>query len=366
MPRQETHRAGHIVALDSLRGIAALSVAVYHLTAGYSLPALRQVGPFASADLWVPFFFLLSGFVMAYSYGERLLADGRAAGSYLWRRVARIYPLHLATLLLGVGLALATGRAITETGRYSWEALWSNLFLLQAVTVDYRSWNYPAWSISAEMVAYLSLPLIIGPIARCRAGLPLMLGLLMAPALFADALAALPHDGAVATATLLFAAGVALWSWLRERDASGDGLGFLALGLLLAAMWARLDLTWHLPIFALVIAACATNRGRLARLLSARPLIWLGERSYAVYMSHALVEFLIPVSVLAGFGVGPPSLGVAPSLFVLLVALLSVLGLSHLLYLWIERPSREALRRLPTALLRASGAVASERSPARR
>ena len=90
------------VALDSWRGIAACLVALYHFDAVshvWGLPLLRH------AWLFVDLFFVLSGFVIAANYQQRLLA-GYGAGRFILLRLGRLYPLHFVMLAVFVALKL--------------------------------------------------------------------------------------------------------------------------------------------------------------------------------------------------------------------------------------------------------------------
>ncbi len=84
----------HFVALDSLRGIAALMVAFHHFRTDSLLDGLTIV---RQAWLFVDFFFLLSGFVIAATYRDRL-ARGHGVLPFMLLRIGRLYPLHLAIL----------------------------------------------------------------------------------------------------------------------------------------------------------------------------------------------------------------------------------------------------------------------------
>ena len=86
------------VTLESLRGIAALIVVVYHAV---WLNPVTQSRFFSNGALMVDFFFVLSGFVICHSYGDRLL-NLRDFGRFLWLRLGRLYPLHFALLMVFV------------------------------------------------------------------------------------------------------------------------------------------------------------------------------------------------------------------------------------------------------------------------
>lgn len=150
-------------ALDGWRGFCAVAVALNHL---WFMGHYRSASVVNNAHLFVDFFFVLSGFVVNYAYGDRL-TEWRNIPSYLIRRFGRLYPLHLATLgaLVLFELAQAAlhvgGAAKPFSGAASIHNLVANLFLLQGMGVnDSGSWNGPSWSISVEFFLYISLAFV--------------------------------------------------------------------------------------------------------------------------------------------------------------------------------------------------------------
>jgi len=175
MAADEAHQADHartggvkdraeLRALTSVRGIAAWFVVLYHIRfsiAGLP-PALVTI--FGKGYLAVDFFFLLSGFVIWLTWGERIRAGGwRAVPRFLQKRIARIWPLHLLMLGCALGLALllaATGRQ--DQYHYPFAQLPLHVLLLQNWGFTrHLTWNDPSWSISAELGAYLLFPLLV-------------------------------------------------------------------------------------------------------------------------------------------------------------------------------------------------------------
>jgi peptidoglycan/LPS O-acetylase OafA/YrhL len=125
-------------ALDAWRGVAALLVAVYHLPVAHGL-ALQPW--FKAIELFVDFFFVLSGFVICHAYSERL-ENGPQATRFLIRRFGRVWPLHAVVLGLLVALELGRLAAATLLGTAfsvppftetrTVDAIVTNLFLVQA------------------------------------------------------------------------------------------------------------------------------------------------------------------------------------------------------------------------------------------
>ncbi|MDB5652397.1 MAG: hypothetical protein JWQ94_10 [Tardiphaga sp.] len=158
--------------LDALRIIAACAVVVLHYSDYVKDVA---VGRFMVAHVWhfnlfVDLFFVVSGFVIASQYLGRV-ADGRAIGRFIWRRLARIYPLHLATLgfYVVIALALYFGAAHTDNAaRYPFSDLPAQLLLLHAFDGARLTFNFPSWSLSAEMFCYVLFPLAALLVSRSR------------------------------------------------------------------------------------------------------------------------------------------------------------------------------------------------------
>ena len=149
--------------LDALRGLCAILVVFFHLPVSshfHALPLTRH------GYLFVDFFFVLSGFVIAHAYRERIGSIGDA-GRFLVRRVGRVWPLHLAILAAFVVLELCRlwfrfDAVPPFTGDRAPEYLITNVMLVQAFGIhDHLTWNGPAWSISVEMGCYVLFALML-------------------------------------------------------------------------------------------------------------------------------------------------------------------------------------------------------------
>ena len=111
--------------------------------------------------LGVEFFFILSGFILAHVYGGALSSGRFDLRDYIVKRFARIYPLHLATLIGVAALYAVSTRAGYDFGRVQpLASLAPHAALLHAFgTTSDLFWNQPSWSVSAEFAAYLAFPL---------------------------------------------------------------------------------------------------------------------------------------------------------------------------------------------------------------
>lgn len=151
-PGGKTLQADNFVLLDGLRGLGAVLVLIGH--------TMQLWGPFwaPSGAVIVDLFFLLSGFVIAYSY-EPKFAAGMRAGEFMIHRVVRLYPLYILGTLLGfIGLMVMTiGDADggERGGQYGLQLI-PQLFMLPAPAAlgspDVYSLNVPAWTLFFELV----------------------------------------------------------------------------------------------------------------------------------------------------------------------------------------------------------------------
>lgn len=144
-----------------MRGIAALLVIIYHYRQDLpdSLNPDQYTAFFASSGNFVDFFFMLSGFVIAFVYLDKSQRRQGIWVPYFRSRFAPIYPLHGLTFLWMLLLYLYSGKGtvVAISGQLA-----SNLFLMQSWGFhDAYALNFPSWSISGEFAAYLAFPLIV-------------------------------------------------------------------------------------------------------------------------------------------------------------------------------------------------------------
>lgn len=291
--------------LDSLRGICAVFVALFHLRANSHFELLPLV---RNGWLFVDFFFVLSGFVIAENYRGRISTGEVTIRQFIWLRLARLYPLHLFMLLLfiateyglsAVHAAMGSGGREPFTGSRSLDLLTENLLLLQSFGFSgMLSWNGPAWSISAEFWTYCLFALFFAAGARsraawfvlCLAGAPLAIFALHGPSI------ALEADGGILRCLFGFGAGVLLsrLRWPQSLPQSVCTYGELPVVLLMLAFvyyapeW---DLTLAAPmIFAAVVTVFAQGTGPVSRYLGGGVFLCLGMLSYSIYMVHIYVH----------------------------------------------------------------------------
>jgi peptidoglycan/LPS O-acetylase OafA/YrhL len=355
--------------LDALRGLCALLVVFFHLPVSSHLHPLPL---FRHGYLFVDFFFVLSGFVIAHAYGNRL-GSMREVWPFVAKRIGRVWPLHAVMLAAFVGLELCRLWFNLDTATpfardRSVEAIFTNLFLIQAFDLHpYQTWNGPAWSISVEMGAYLLFAALTGlapkrftPVSLFLivAGAAIVLG-----ASYAKMFGYLEGRPNFMNTTFDFGFPRAVYGfflgclvhrvWLKTPPTfSPVAAGWLqALCLLVVGAYVSLaqgPWTVAAPLFfAVTIWIFAEERGLVSRVLSVRPMLALGHWSYSIYMVHMFVITVMLIvarkaHIMPGgrrIDFGSPWLN---DLFALSILGL-VIGLSVLTYRFVEVPGRDAV-----------------------
>jgi len=346
-----------IDALTGIRGIAAWLVVLYHLRLAFapSLPAQLLV-VLGKGYLAVDLFFVLSGFVLWLTWGQRLQTEGfGAAATFLQKRIARVWPLHAAVLAATVAFALAigaSGRTLPES--YRWSELPLHVLLLQnwGFTRDI-GWNDPSWSISTELAAYLCFAAITPLFGRGRkhekptswiiAAVAIPLLVLALDRVFAAfGQVQLGADIAFFGLTrclVQFACGIAVCIVWQARD--GIVLRLLSAATILSCLIALANgarETFFVPLaFTALVGLVASTSARRGNPLSSRMLGWLGEISYSTYLAHFLLWTVFKLVFVHDAANVPLPLG---ALF-----LLMTLAASVALHRFVEVPARDRLGR---------------------
>jgi len=344
-----------IPELTSIRGIAAIWVVLLHynndVAALFREPAaVRRF--MESGWLGVDVFFALSGFVIAYNYADSLRVFRAATyREFLRARLARIYPVHVATLFALVPMIVVARNlgARFDSQVYTPTQFVQNLLLVHAWVPDFKlSWNYPSWSISVEWLLYLIFPILAILIGRLSDKKHTVLAIVLstsATALLVPATINAPFHELIrgvpqfVTGCLIFRLRDQLrpFAW-RSRSAV---IWALSIAAVVATQLPRVGLPVFLLIVPLLIATLAIPSGR-DRFLCSEPMMLLGEVSYSLYMTHMLVQKLV-------YGALPvaPWIGrsVVARMGILLIYAALLAAATGACYVLIERPARRALRR---------------------
>ncbi len=346
-PPQHTTRR-HFHCLDTLRGIAALLVAIFHLSnnrfgfAGYVL---------------VDFFLVLSGFVLAHSYLYRSVAVGK--WEFAVRRFARLWPMHVVALFLMYGAIYYPlyGRFFSEPGSNAHNTPYT---LLQHLTLTHNiglpptgpyvlTWNMPSWSISVEFWVNILFILLISKRTKNLAMLVLSVICLGIVYRGSGSLEAsnenyyMVLNSGMLRGVASFVLGIISYrQYMRYKDRSvgiglATGVEILCAALVVFFLYAK---HWGVPeyellapfAFTLMVPFFACERGLISK--ASVPFKYLGAVSYSVYLNHMAVLILIShPSISKRMGEN--------SLLALQVVVLLIL--SHFTFRHVEKPAQRFL-----------------------
>jgi len=351
------------VALDGFRGILALCVAIYHT---YWLSTINDTAFFNNGPVLIDLFFVFSGFLMFTLYGEQM-RTGADAKMFLKRRIARLYPVHLAMTLVLMLYAIARlyaqkmGFGTIEVGEIlpfsagapeTVGSLISNLTLTQSLGVhDSLTYNVPAWTISVEAAAYLVFVTmcLLAPPKRAIHFLLIAIGV---AAIYAGLAAVKPnmditYDLGFWRCLAGFYVGI-LCAWMRPwvsrtfATISKSSATWIevatALGFAAFVIWLPGKGQFLVGLFALIfVGVFAQDRGAVSDLLGHRIFKYLAKISYSVYMVHFIIALvfgvvanqILPESVMSSAWAGD-------ALIALYVGVVIVGG--HLLHILVEVP----------------------------
>jgi peptidoglycan/LPS O-acetylase OafA/YrhL len=347
----------NIKPLTSIRAFAALWVVFFHLQGEfYSLcPCLKHFEWFIRFGAsGVDLFFVLSGFILCYNHVERDKA--LSLDSYLefiWLRIARIYPAYIAALLAAVGLVFAAWLFGIQDTKSHFPI---NILLKEALMIhvwrwgDYiPGWNYPDWSVSAEWFAYLFIfPIAIVLLRRIK---NIWLYLLMAGIFLAGLAVRFSNMFQIETVILEFLAGAMLYGFRRQKNILTNGMPDITLGITFGIALLTMADPPFLEVgntlilvgcFATSILILSYQSGIISALLSARILVYLGEVSYSIYLTHGIVQRVLKIVLHPGRF---DQLSPFKSFLFFSIYLIAILGAAMSLYHLVERPCRDFLRK---------------------
>ncbi len=354
-----TRPGGRIEGLDGLRGLAVLAVVAFHLWPS------RVPGGFLGVDV----FFVLSGFLITTLLLRERSRDGHVDLPHFWqRRARRLLPALVTVVTVSVAAAwTVSADLLVGIGRQVLGALtFSSNWLEAAAGSDYFDRTAPTlfetfWSLAVEEQFYLLWPIVFGTIlalARTRrhrtrvalalaAGSALLMAILYTPG-------ANPTRVYYGTDTHLFGlmlgAALAFASdgrgtvlagprWRPLRNAAGFA-ALAGLGVLVAVVDSGQASTYRGGIAlasvltAVVVACLPGDANALQAVHRLPPLVWVGQRSYGIYLWHW------PVILIATAALPAVAPGAGPSTAVVVTTLVLTFGLSAASYRWIETPVR--------------------------
>ena len=353
-----------IKPLTSLRFFFAFIVFCSHLSffRNSNNETLKNIyyGILKEGYLGVSFFFILSGFILAYNYQNKFLEKKACFRNFVFARWARIYPLHLITFFIAIPYTVSS----LGESPYIWikKAL-SNLFLIHSFSGDpstYFSFNLVSWSISDEWFFYIAFPFIIYLISKIKHTLSKILissVIILIPILF---YILLPENQKLHHSLFYvnplfrvidFFIGIFLFNIFTNQkvksffNKNSNILEFssLCIFLLFFIFHKEVNQTLRFSVYywvpmSFIILTFAFQKGYLSRILSNKILIHLGEISFGVYMFHQLI--LRYLNDIKG-----EFLFINNEIILFMVGLILTLIISHISHKFYETPVNKWLKK---------------------
>lgn len=362
----------HLKPLTSLRFFAAFVVVLCHVRYSH----VNQLSPWAwnfskNGFVGVNLFFVLSGFVIAYNYGEKFLEKTTTFGKFMVARFARIWPAFVAALILAFPVYVLSDKAVLAKMPV---LLPIHLLLIHNwfPNLGYL-WLSPSWTIGTEWGFYLMFPLFAAAVFKLRERglwtLLIVAGLLafVAPYLYHSGLLSGAH-GNLASGDDVggdfwgralrwysifrlpeFVVGVCVCRLFMlqdsaQRDRWARFMGPIALASLVFVAWVMasdalpmmyIDQAVLTLPFAVLIWFLAYDKGLVAKWMAIPSLVLLGEASYSLYLVHIIVKQVM--FRFAGHFFHVPADSIALTLFVIVAAVVA----SIVMFIFVEKPSRK-------------------------
>jgi peptidoglycan/LPS O-acetylase OafA/YrhL len=357
-----------IDALESLRGVAALLVVLYHVPAWN--PIIHNISIIRSGFMMVDLFFVLSGFVIYTAYANRITTVYELA-KFQFLRFGRLYPVHFLFLILFLGIeilkyVLQHHFGIASLSKQPFEqnnlaAFMRDVFMIKAFWPNEQAitFNSPAWSISAEFYTYVIFGLIVLNFSRLKNYIFAAIGLSATMILFIYQ----PehHDFMLRCIAGFFigcmlALGISKVKDLVILSPYWIPACFVLIGVFMVLGHdAKAFKVLIYPLTCLLIASILLSRDHFWKHFLSHPaLVWLGTISFSLYMSHGLVLWFYQQVIRVLFhrpemiveGLSIPQFEF-PLAITLMIGFLSVcLLVAQITYKLIESPCREKSRQL--------------------
>ena len=350
-----------VTKLDGLRGVFSLMVMFFHYRENM-LPDMIYSNFFIRESyLFVDFFFVLSGYVIALNYNIMIGSD--ALLKYLKKRFFRLYPLLLYTTLLFFSYyllvkliqfyfpdlpILSNLNAISLNDKFL--PLMDTIFLTNSTPLlgSTMGVNIPAWSISSEFISYIIYGLIVF-IFVGKARNFLLLGTIISALLYSCFQADLfPFNGDFGFVRGLIAFNLGYFVWyLGNKNIKIPNIMEIFIPVLLLILFYYLNFySTHQPetrqllgifvvplFFSFSILSFIKTEGLVSKLLNLKIFQFLGDISYSIYLNHYLIVLLFPQFIFSFFGLSQSSLN---QVFIFILTTLVVIVYSNFTYKYIE------------------------------
>lgn len=348
-----------VLELESLRGLAALLVVLYHLPKWNPILDIKIIN---NGYLMVELFFVISGFVIFSAYSNKI-SSWNDLIKFQFLRFARLYPVHLTFLLIFLSIEILRYIVTIQYGHQtlrvapfstnSFQALIEQAFLLQSVIPNGNAttFNAPAWSLSVEFYTYLIFALIV--LFSKHNKIRIMFVLVCASMSLLILKSTFGMENLLRCLAGFFLGCLTANFVAQTKIIIPKYLSSTIFLLLVIFLITKNPAEFDFLVFfltAALIVSLLNPMGMMSKLLKNKVLLWLGEISYSLYMSHVLVIWLVSQILMrvlkrpAANEAGAVSLSIFETIISVLLVIVLVFLVSQLIYTFIEKPFREKSR----------------------
>jgi peptidoglycan/LPS O-acetylase OafA/YrhL len=343
-----------IKPLTALRFIFAFMVLMSHFIIFSKSEAPFLYHLFYEGYVGVSFFFVLSGFILAYSYQERFISGSVGKRTFYISRIARIYPMHVVCVLIYIWI-----RKDFPVDSHYIATLFKYLSLTQAYTeLQQPTFNAASWSLSCELFFYLLFPFIIAWLSKSRRSLIACFGLFVAVVAvvtfrsesneFYDWLLYISPYFRIVD----FGIGIVLFNicrsgvfnkWRKRIPPTPLELSAILLSVVFycAAYYipqAYRHAMWYWVPISFLIYVFYYQAGRISKFLSTKTWVLLGEISFSFYLVQGFINHYIKRADALLDAPVPQYM-----LFMIIAVITTVI--SYLFFRYIEKPANKLIKR---------------------
>jgi peptidoglycan/LPS O-acetylase OafA/YrhL len=287
---------------------AAILVMIFHFLIYGSTSGIQAAQRLRALMPLLDMFLMVSGFLIMFRYADTLMVERGSYLKFIARRLARFYPLYLATLVYFVLVGVAVHMDLigsSAEGRYDWSTLPANILLIQGWGfTDTLTFNYVGWTLSAEWFCYLTLPVVV--LAHRRyglGGLAVLIGLTILALELAVAAGIIPFSSwqvadtwGAYRAFADFAVGAFVAVLVRDSRWQLRSVlpGWSLFTLTVLAMWYGLGGYPALALLAVsIFLAALGERNNPEAMRWAQPLDPVTNVSFSIYLIHPVIASLM-------------------------------------------------------------------------
>lgn len=346
-----------MLKLDGLRGIFSLMVVFYHYEEVFMPAPLYNNFLVRQSYLFVDYFFVLSGFVIAMNYDS--LKSFKMFKVFLKKRFIRLYPLlfytvnvyliyHLFSNILLKSIVPSLFE-IEEYTTFDWLKYFDSLLLSNSTGLlgNTLGINYPSWSISAEMISYFLFGAVSVLIVQKWRGHVLLI-VAVACCFLGVQLEYFNHSGSYGfiRSILGFNVGALVWRASFLKIKFNKYLEYCIPIALLIMFYQVHQLSNQFDIYILIgviaiplffgfsILFLVKSNGPVGRLLESRLMQFLGLISYSIYLNHAFVIDKIPEIAFKALKL---DINITNQIIIFLICILLLIIYSYLTYIYVEK-----------------------------